>query len=279
MARQWIDPHEIPVEGLIPGPETLTNRIRIRGKLVEIRSGTGGPAPPPPGGRKPITEFSRKSRYNCLKTIASIDWEQLTHGWFVTLTYPDERARVSYILATKQRSNFIRYLEKDLCERVPILWRKEFKDRQSGMFKGDLIAHWHLSVFTKSDFKCWKMNDWWRKSLRYRGVIQCHKRRLDSAEHAAFYLAKYLSKRVPDSILVYPPNLSKTGRAWGITRRERVPWCEEIEVENIPDEQFQEIMGAARLLYNDEHAWAMDNFTFLGIVAERMAQRIFQVLS
>ncbi len=279
MARQHIDHFEIDPSGLIPGPETLTNRVRIKGKLVEIRSGIGNPQPPPPGSRRPITEFSRKARYNCLKTIATIDWPKLAHGWFVTLTYPDERARVSYTMATKQRSNFIRYLEHELCEKVPILWRKELKDRQSGLFKGDYLAHWHLSIFTKQDFKCWKMNHWWRKSLRYRGVIQCHKRRLESGEHAAFYLAKYLSKKAAPILLDYPPNLSKVGRAWGITRRERVPWCVEIEIEDVPDEQFQEIMAAARLTYNHEDAFAMDNFTFLGHAAERLAQRIFELLS
>jgi len=270
---------EVTDADLARGPETLTNRVSVCGKLVKIRSNCEEQRQPPVGSRKPITGFSAKARYNALKTIATIDWPKLPHGWFVTLTYPDCRVKCDYRTATKQRSNFIRYVEKYCGCNTPILWRKELKDRQSGEFKGHFVAHWHLSIFTETQIPVTKMTQWWRNSIRYRGVLRCHRKKMNDGEHAALYLAKYLAKRVPDSILVDPPNLSKVGRAWGLTRRAQVPWCEEVEVENLPQDQMSEVMTQARILYNDPQGEAKDSFTFLGIVAERMAERIFAILS
>lgn len=270
---------ELTDADLARGPETLTNRVFVQGKLVKIRSNCEKQRIPPIGSRRPITEFSAKSRYHCLKTIATIDWPKLPHGWFVTLTYPDCRVKCDYKIATKQRSNFIRYIEKYVGCNTPILWRKELKDRQSGEHQGHFVAHWHFSIFTETEIPVTKIKQWWMNSIRYRGVLHVHKERMNDGEHAALYLAKYLSKRVPDSILVYPPNLSKVGRAWGLTRRKQVPWCDLVDVENLPQEQMAEVMQAAKVLYNDPLGECKDNYTFLGIVAEKMAQKIFSILA
>ncbi len=273
------DPFSIAGEPEYRVPSMLQNSVTIQGKFVEIKGLRPHGNPPPPGTRKPITEFSRKARLRLLKLIAKIDWSRLPHGMFITLTYPDECLPFSIRQATMQRSHFIRKLEKHLTGKVPILWRKELKDRQSGRHRGKLVSHWHLSVFSDKRIDAAVMNDWWRKEIKWPWEIQCHWRPLDSGEHAAFYLAKYLSKQVQEVLLDYQPNLTNPGRAYGITRKTLLPMHEITYMEEIPPLQWAEIMGEAERIWNDESFASLTNFTMLGVSAMDMAKKIIEVLT
>jgi hypothetical protein len=275
------DPFEIDPDG-IPRPirevKPPTNSIHIQGNLIEIRGDTSNFKPPPPGERKPITEFSRKSRFHLLRRIARIAWSEIPASYFITLTYPDEVAIVPSPVATMQRSHFVRYAEKYLSEEIPMLWAKELQTRKSGVYTGQKLAHWHLSVFTDKEIPCHKISEWWKKSIGWKRDVQTHRKKLPSSEHAAFYLAKYTSKRPTQGILEYPPKLTNPGRSWGFLRDGQIPKCPITRIDGCAQELFDVVQAAAAASWDDPMGEISECYTFIGPVAQRLAKEIFEIL-
>lgn len=280
------DPEDDPFEILLPDDSCNEERSRkrpknivsIQGKLIKLTGDTSKYNPPPPGERKPITEFSRKSRFNLLKRIARIDWAKISDSTFITLTYPDERAIVPCRQATMQRSHFIRYLEKYVCKKVPVMWAKERVMRKSGKHQGSELAHWHLSVLGVTETTCAKIAEWWGKCINWGGRVETHRKVLSSAEHAAFYLAKYTAKRSTQGILEYPPKLTNPGRAWGFLRDELIPKAEETRIEGCEQALFDEILAIAAESWGDPQGEINECYTFLGPIVDRLKKAIFEIM-
>lgn len=269
------NPSDVAAEMAKPVPR---RRLHIQGKLVKIDGWDGLSVPPPSAMYRKILMFSPSSRRRLLKRIAIVDWDKLTSGFFLTLTYPDECAAVGPKYATIQRSWMIRNMEKAAGAQVPVLWRKEYTARKSGELLGQSVHHWHLSVFTDKEISVDRINDWWRSCLGWKWEVQVQLQKLKTAEHAAFYLAKYLSKENAPSILDYAPNLNTTGRCWGWTRWNDVPRKESTDVDCVPEELWQKILVRARLAWNSEESQFMDSFCVLGPAAETLAKEIFEIL-
>lgn len=223
--------------------------------------------------------LSRKSRFHLLRWIARIDWMQLRTGWFVTLTYPDELAAVQIAEATDQRTKFVRYAEKHLGEQLPILWRKELQTRKSGVHVGIGVPHWHLCVFTHKQLTNALVNEWWTKCLKATEFIQTDVQEMNDGQHAAFYLAKYLTQEKQSGILDDVPKLANPGRAWGWMRKNRLPLCPcELHV-GIDMERWQRLMEQLRALRVDENGQEIESFTLIGPRADEAKKIIAEILS
>lgn len=254
------------------------NSVFAQGAFLRVTGDTSQYVPPPPGQRPPITEFSRKSRYHLLCRIAKIAWSRIPSSMFVTLTYPDEKAIVVSKHQTMQRSHFVRYAEKYLCEQIPMMWAKELQVRKSGVYAGHKLAHWHISIFTDKEIPVHKIKEWWARAIGWHGELQVHRKVLSSAQHAAYYLAKYTAKKSTEGILEYPPKLTNPGRAWGFLRDSLIPKCPISSYTRIAQEVFDVIQAAAASAWDDERGEIEEVYTFLGPVALRLAKEIYEIL-
>jgi len=253
--------------------------IFIQGKLVIVKAAPATQVRKKPNERKKIKGLSQKSRFNLLRWIARIDWDQLPKGYFVTLTYPDERARVGLRRATVQRSHFVRATENHLEEQIPILWRKEYKTRQTGRWAGVQVFHWHLCVFTAKPLDNLFVNEAWTKIIKAKRFIQTDVKPMNSGQHAAMYTAKYLTKEKGRGILDNAPKLTKPGRAWGWLRKNLIPMCPIYHVIDLSTEQWQRIMEQVCALSPHGAGQEIESFTLLGPKAMEAQTIIAEVLS
>lgn len=204
---------------LKPGDVNYGNvYVEIQGKKITVRE-AGPPAPQAGGGgRKWIKEFTRASRMRMLREIATIDWESMGTGTMHTLTYPDECLPETPREATIQRHRYFRDAEKHVSEQIPMLWRVEWVPRKSGRYEGRLCPHIHLIAFDGGHIAAGVARGIWKKIIRAKRSPQVDLRRMDSAEMAAVYTAKYLSKVESPRLLLDDCTYLNTGRAWGFHR-------------------------------------------------------------
>lgn len=257
----------------------VRNEIFLQGKLLIVRAYLSTPREGKPHYRKEIKLFSQGSRFRLLKKIARIDWSKLPQGLFVTLTYPDAQAKVETKTATMHRHHWIRYMENYLCEHIPILWRKEQQVRKSGIYKGIHVQHYHLCVFTGKTLPHKLVRDWWRRTIKAEGPLATDVKRMDSGEHAAFYLAKYLSKRQEVPSLDYAAYLTKPGRAWGFHRENLIPLHPLDSMLGLTEEQYAGVLAIARKHCTKKEPECWDSFTLIGPTAEAAKQEILEFLS
>lgn len=219
----------------------------------------------PVGGKRGIiNEYSQASRLRLLKIIAEINWGKLPMGYFVTLTYPDNLASVAVGRATMQRHHWIRNIEKAIKEKMPMMWRKEYKDRQSGEHEGKLVHHYHVVVFTECDLTNQMANECWMRALQTPAYVNTDVKVMTSGEHAAFYLAKYMGKRESSPLLGNAAYLTKPGRAWGIHRRNMLPFEQTLMHHCLTPYEFDELMVQAHGLAYDGQGTVADSVTLLG---------------
>ena len=176
------------------------------------------------GKRKPIMEFSDKSRRNMMCTMAKMEepmefWQDLTFA-------DDVMAGLSINQKAKLSSQHMKEL-KQWMEREGLniqgIWKREWVKRKSGDLKGQYIPHYHM-IFSlpNSDLDKYiktaiRIAEVWvnitgtnekEKSLR----VALHPnsyRRIESRKQAQKYMSKYLLKnekfKADESI----------GRSWG----------------------------------------------------------------
>lgn len=254
-------------------------RLIRQGKMVSLKVIIPQRMKVVPPTRTQIWRFSPNSRWRLLKRIACIDWPQVPRGLFVTLTYPDSVAMVESYQSTMHRHLWQRYAEKYLCEKVPILWRREQQRRKSGVFEGWIVPHFHLSVFTDKYLPHEKVREWWRKSIAVDGPLATDVKRMQSGEHAAFYLAKYLTLTKGDHSLDYSAYLSKPGRAWGFHRDHLIPKCPIQEWLNLSPDVYDRALDLYVQLKGKELEAARASFTVVGNHADEIMAELSEVLA
>ena len=111
-------------------------QVRLRGDVAAGKTSGCGP-------RGEIVEFTPASRRRMLELLAKV--EQAAVPLAFTLTYPDN--------FPLYREDYKGHLEA-FCDRMQrrwpgaaIIWKLEFKERQSGKNKGKIAPHYHLLVF------------------------------------------------------------------------------------------------------------------------------------
>jgi hypothetical protein len=185
------------------------------------------------GGRRGrVTDFTRASRRNLLRTTAKVQRDQLP--LFVTFTYPGR-----FSPDPKQWKRDLDTWVKRLHRRYPaagLIWRLEPQKR--------LAPHYHVLVWgviaadgDLSDFRSWVSESWYEvvgsedeRHLRAGTRVE----RIRSARGVMAYAGKYLAK-LPAAPIEgsedsenLPDWSAGVGRWWGVRYPENIPWAKEV---------------------------------------------------
>lgn len=209
-----------------------------------------------PKKRGKITTFSRRSRFRMYKMIGSIEWPTIGNGLFVTLTFPDERLPMAAHYRMRKLAEWFRKVENYLGHKISALWRIEWEERLTGEFKGRMMPHYHLIIFSVRYFPYWKTNGFWKQVLKWDGYVRTETKRLCDQRTHGIYIAKYAAKPIPLSSLVNVSYSRIDGKHWGYYRQNKLPRAKSVYWKNLSLKAVAELREiAASLLpwYSIEH--------------------------
>lgn len=148
-----------------------------------------------------MSTFSRKSRLNMQRSMAKN--RNTDRGLFFTLNYPDSVAGDPDFSGERVKRD-MKTFEQRLQRRYPGvggIWRKEYKDRQSGALIGEYVPHFHLLTFGIMDdlaaVRKWTRQAWYEIAHdgdQHQGKAGYEVSPVKSRRHANYYLSKYLGK-------------------------------------------------------------------------------------
>ena len=175
------------------------------------------------GIKQKITGFSTKSRRKLMQRLGMINNKVLP--LWVTLTYPDE-FDVDIVAMRKHFERFRRRLER---KGWGAIWRKEWKQRKSGLHEGEFYPHYHLLVWGVDyfEFRAWVSRAWWEvcgKLSDNHLTAGTSTDMVDTWRKLVGYVSKYMAKT--DDLLVEVENI---GRCWGVINTDVIPWSEIIK--------------------------------------------------
>lgn len=206
-----------------------------------------------------------------LRTLAKIDWKTAGKSLFVTLTYPDEVAEGNNEQRTRHRAEYLRQVEKFVGRKVAALWRIEWKPRLQGNRVGELTAHHHLVILGVSSLPWRAAHRWWQEAIGSTGKAHVWLRHLPAAKAAALYASKYAAKEAALGKLAYGSYLQKLGRAWGIARRNLVPFHTEARFDDLESDQ---VFAALQIAAEELGKMYPGPFYLLSSVAKSHAAKI-----
>lgn len=186
--------------------EVYPGRVRVMSSQQStFRSGSCRVPP----RRRPITGFSRGSRYRMIKMISSIDVDQMPPPLFVTLTYPARYPRRTRTIVRDLRW----WLEA--CKRDGIdanVWRIEFQKRGAPHFHFLLWPDPHSG--TSRARLARNMRKRWRRVVRAYVDRDTAKGRLVNVQECwdAIGVLWYMTKPEPEGYSWFK------GRRWGSSR-------------------------------------------------------------
>ena len=175
--------------------------------------------------RGEITGFSRKARSRMLRRVASIDWQKVGCGHFLTYTYPDDVAFVGRTVRNKHKSYLHREVERQLQGHVACLWRVEWMPRLTGKFIGKRAPHLHVLYFGVRFISYDFLRTTWQRIIGHVDYASIKGIPLEAADMASVYMAKYCAKEVPAFKLDNEPYGNNVGKAYGWRREELIPYC------------------------------------------------------
>ncbi len=218
--------------------------------------------------------FSKEARLRLLKVINQVNWSLVKPSLFITLTYPDEYKDRTYETRTKDRYLFHRYVEKRLGKRIAALWRTEWQIRKSGELTGQPMPHVHMVLFSCPHIPWADVRTWWRVILGRIGPLATDVRRATDGEHAAKYIAKYVSKLDEISLDVAAYLNRMSGRSWGIKRPELLPWHRQEYLVDVPPLVVEEACRLAAEVWEGVDATTPAAFTLFTSTAAAIFERL-----
>lgn len=238
--------------------------LTLQGELLEVKKVRHRKTESKVGKRAKITGFSAKSRWNLLKKTMRWDWDKIGPSVFVTLTYPDRRARPTMKDRNKNRYLWHRMLEAWQGRHTPVLWRVEYAERRSGELVGETVPHWHMLVFGVPYIPHELVRSWWGSVIGFEGYVRTDVRAVKGPLGAAKYLSKYIAKDVCTNSLVRATYHNIKGRHWGILREKEIPCHRRIHIAKLSDAEraFIYEIAAERLAGVDDRS--QDSFTSFG---------------
>lgn len=199
-----------------------------------------------------------------LKYVATIDYDTIPKSVFVTLTYPDARLYRDYTVRTRDRSEFIRKVEKHLGHQACGMWKTDWMPRKDGKYKGQEMPHHHMLLFGVRYIHYENINLMWQDVIQYHGYVRTEIKRTRGEKQTAYYASKYIGK-VRNCSLVNAVQLRKPdGRHWGYNRPELIPRHEEEWIEEPTEEQIAYVLHVARMSYPAGDFREGESLTLLG---------------
>jgi hypothetical protein len=256
---------------------SFVNEITFQGTMLKWRMLEGQTKLPLMKGRGKVNEFSKASRLRLLKYIATVDWEKLGRGLFLTLTYPNEILRCSAKQLNLDRYLIHRSMEMYEGRHLPAIWRIEWKPRLSGDKINYLYPHWHMLIFGTDHIPIDQLCNWWQNHIGSREKPVIWIVQSGSNDHAAKYVAKYASKLSPSLDNAAYLNSVAGGRQWGILRKKDIPLCEEIRIRL---RCCREVSALRSMLVEGIEGIKRENntgFTVFGEKAKMVAEYLFGI--
>jgi len=247
-----------------------------QGDYLKLHFEQAYPAIPKNATRGACGIFTPASRKRMLDRINRIDWSRVRRGMFCTFTYPDECRDRTVRERTQDRFLMWRHLEKHMGREVPLIWRVEWQRRKTGALKGEVMPHQHLVVLDY-EYLPWQIwNDWWCGVLGRSEYTNTDVRRLNDGLHCAKYIAKYIAKPHPVSLVVNAYLNRWRGRGWGILRPGLVPWAREESLTDLDPALVRYAHGVACDLWRRLDRDKPDSFTLYGKAAQIAWEAILQ---
>jgi hypothetical protein len=197
-----------------------TAQISIFADLVTVKVPAISRSAQRPGGdRQPIKEFSRSSRRNMIRRMASL--RKIHYGAFITLTYPGHFDRRPDEVKRDLKA-FRQRCERRFKGGLGAVWRMELKRRKSGLSEGQIVPHFHLMFFNYnyepiSVIRAWCAAAW--NEIVAPGDADHIQHGTDATEilnrrHAMSYVSKYAGKC--DDDIPGDDEPQQWGRRWGM---------------------------------------------------------------
>jgi hypothetical protein len=166
-------------------------------------------------------------------------------------------------------------MENYLRRKIGVLWRLEWVTRKSGKLMGTMEAHVHLIVFG-CKFLPWQVvSRSWRAALRAVGPLDTKVQRIDAKKDVAYYVAKYAGKRSAPVVNLDIASYLNTGRAWGIHRRELLPWHDR-HVCRVSDGRHIDLLeNAACMTFKYFTRGAQEGFSLFGPLAKKVIDQMY----
>jgi hypothetical protein len=247
----------------------------IQGELLEITYVTHDKAHRVPGRRGSVKGFSAAARLRMLRTISTVDWDQVGNSLFITLTYPDTRFDRTIQDRTRDRYLFFRDMENYLGKEFGALWRIEWKPRKTGKKKGTMVPHVHVIVFDVGFLPWQTIRNSWRRVLAVDGHLSTDVRRIRGGKSVAMYVSKYCSKPMDVNRSLDIASYLNTGRHWGIHRRNLIPWADRVVNHHLTKQDIQLCENAAAMTFPYFVRDAREGFSLFG---ERARKVIYEIL-
>lgn len=194
--------------------------LEAQGRVLKIsRSQDRKHAPPPPGNRGNVTEFSRKSRKRLMDLFNRIEFS---------------RAKVSFLTLTlhhhhtfQEAAAFLRRFLERLRRKHPLaaaVWKRELQKRG--------VIHYHLIVFNMPYYPQDALQRVWTDCTgEDLSIVDI--RAVDSHSHLMSYVSKYVAKvqdtasaaSLENQPYLHAGETKSTGRWWGVHNRSEIPFA------------------------------------------------------
>lgn len=175
---------------------------------------------------------------------------------------------------TQQGYLIHRRMEKYLGKKISLIWRREWKLRQTGSFIGTLAPHLHCIVFGVNYIDHDNLMEMWAKIIGWNDWCDVWIDQLDDDEKALIYVSKYAAKVQEDVISIKGHKSTMTGRHWGTKRDSGIPWAEKTTF-IVPDFDIAEQLEALQRTFRPDYDILQDcGFTMLGRRATDMMAKI-----
>lgn len=216
--------------------------------------------------------FTNQARRRMMRFVAQIDWGKVDRGMMVTLTYPDEVAHNDKEKRNKERYLFLRYLENYLQSNVCGLWRVEWKPRQSGERKGELLPHIHIVIIGVKFIPYELFRVWWKACIKCTDVPMVNVTQFKKAKKAALYVSKYVAKGIDPAVNLDKVTYLNSGRHWGYVRKAGIPQCKVLNFPLLDAKviHWVRVIAGTRLKYLDLEYF--ETFSLFGEVTVRIAE-------
>jgi len=229
-----------------------------------------------PGKRGIVKGFTPAARLRMLRTVASICWDDMKRGVFITLTYPDEVATRTNKDRTRDKFLFLRYIENYLGKQIGALWRIEWEKRKSGTRTGQYTAHVHMLCFNCPFIPKEVVRTGWRSALGADGPLITWIDGMKDGRKAARYVSKYCAKAAEKSVLDNASYLNISGRHWGVHRRDLIPFAWRIHLPLLNDEDIALCENLASTVFAYFARGTGVGFSVFGTNAGKVGAELFQ---
>lgn len=240
----------------------LTYELTIQGNCV-IASVRGFTPTQAAGARGDVWDFSPRSRFRLLKLIHQTDWQRFDNWCFITWGFPDEVYHGHEVSSSEHWRAFSRVVTRRHGN-VPILWRREWVRRKSGVREGEYAPHFHGLTPLPWSVNALELERILRAQWKIDEHLDVDCRSVWDTDHAAVYVAKYVSKEGVRSSWFSAINAPKFGRSWGIVNRKQWPWHPLRKVVFDNEEQWLQIKEEAGRRYGNVSQDPSTGFTLIG---------------